>query len=233
MSLHKIALTQGVKRTDTRKLFWGIYSHCIKFRIPEHLQEERREGHHAFWKKVRGGIKWAAVQPSLRKINTAYRDQVNHLIQNILDKNADAIPAPSEYYYQTSDTNVTFYFKEAAPVEGLLIANPGVFHTYSAPVNDIVADRLKVVADRKVEIRKKPYYGEFPYRITFKWERNYEDLDARVLALSFEDSVYSLGATRVLYVKSEDDFFLAKIGLDDRIDKVSECLTISDIENNA
>jgi hypothetical protein len=229
MSLHELALAQGVKRSDTCKLFWGIYSHCLKFRIPEDLLEERRENHHQFWKKVKKGAKWTSIRPSLRDINADFRRELQTMIDDVIDSSEDDL-VDVEYYYQTSDANVTFYFKDAAPVAALITNNPGFFHAYTAPASDVVAQRLQEVAGKKVEIRKKPFYGEFPYRMTMKWARSYEELDARVSTLAFEDSVYSLGDQRVLYVRTEDDFFLAKIALSDQIEKVTECLTVKEIE---
>lgn len=230
MSLHEIALTHGVKRSDTCKLFWGIFGYSIKMKIPYEFIDERREGVQKFWSKNQY-MRWRDITPSMADINQVYRDKLNGFIDDIIDKNLTILSGNrDDFYYLASGANVTFYLKNPDSVATLIESNPGCFFAYTAPASEKVAHRLEELAGKKVEVRKTPFYGEFPYRIIFKWERSYAALDERVHALQFEDSLYSEGETRILYIKSEDDFFLAKLGLQDRIDQVTECLTVEEVE---
>lgn len=228
MSLHEIARTHGVQRTDTCKLFWGQYGYSLKMSIPEDFHEERREALGDFWDRHKKG-RWKDYQPALRQIHATYRKQLQDHIDTIIDKNLVALEA-DDFYYQSSDKNTTFYLKSAKVVAVLLANNPGVFHTYSAPRSELVEAHLNDTAGKRVSVREKGWYGEFDHKIVFKWAADYKSLDERVAALRFADSIYSEGDTRILYVTGDDDYFLAKLALSDCIDSVHRCVTVAEVE---
>jgi hypothetical protein len=228
MSLHEVAQADGLVRTDTCKLFWGIYPYSLKMPIPEDFLEERREAISTFWEKCKGQ-RWSDVQPGMKEIHGAYRKQLQEVIDTVIDKNIVALKA-DDFYYQSSEKNTTFYVKSAKVAAVLINNNPGVFHTYSAPRSDAVEAHLHEVAGKRIEVRETGWFGEYDHKVIFKWQHNYEALDARVEALKFEESLYSKGCSRILYVLGDDDFFLAKLALSDRIESVTRCVTVEAVE---
>lgn len=229
MSIHNIAKAQGLTRTDTTKLFWGTYAFSLKTTIPEEFHEERRERLHQFWIKAKTE-KWTKVRPTLGQIHGDYRQTLQDHIDKIVEDNL-AILSVNAFYHNSGDKNTIFYLKSKEAAEALLADNVGLFHTYSAPSSDAVHAHLLAVADEKVEVRERGWYGEFDHKIVFKWQAKYHDLDNRVEALQFEDSLYSKGENRILYVSGDDDFFLAKLALSERIDSVTRCVTADEINN--
>jgi hypothetical protein len=228
MDLHQEALTQGVKRKDSCKLFWGLYPYSLKIAVPDCLNEDRLEALHGFWKKA-NKVGWTKVQPPLRAIRAQHKERLQEYLNEIIRANSEHFNDDHYYLANEGSPFVTFYVKTKEAAAGLIRGNPGLFLEYHAPPCADAEETMREMLGKKVEVRRKLYHGEYDHRILFKWQTNFEDLDARVTNICFEDSLYVEGRiNRLLYVKGDDDFFLAKLALQDRIKSVTMCVLVED-----
>lgn len=234
MSLRETALNLGVKRQDTCKLFYGTYPYSLTTKVPLHLIEERQEATDKFWKSLQARrvakvVGFAATQKSTSAIRTAFNEKVKDHIWDIAQANADILGEEWDYTYNAK--TITFYVLREQTVEQLLKNNPSLFVRFNDPHNEKSAAFLSR-GDPKVLVRQCLFEGEFEYRIAFKPAPgfDYDNLDERVNRLYFTKKSYSYGMkSRTLYLNGDDDLFLARMGLEEEIEKITKCVQVSEL----
>lgn len=222
--LRQLAKNSGIEVKDTVRLYWGLYGYCLKLLIPEQWTEERHQETCEFWEKTKHKV-WNECKPSIAQIQKKHKDRVNVSIDAFVDANGEAFGL-DEYYVQITRHRVSYYLKSAQAAEILLRDNPGLFESVMAPASVEVEDRLGGFADTHMQVRKMLWYGQFDYKIDFKKERCFDALDDRVNLLFLTSSFYSVSPySRTLYLAGEDEYFLVKLALWEKIGKVTACIT--------
>ncbi len=237
MSLRETALDLGVKRKDTCKLFYGIYPYSLTAKIPQRFVEEKQHRNDEFWQalrrrtaavKKRQPVGWVKAQHSLRSIRLAFNANVKKHISRLIERNAHILEG-DDFYYTFSPTTYTLYVKSAEIAERLLLNNKKTFSRLSDPYNDKCADYL-AKADPKVIVRQNLFEGNHEFRIEFKPNDQFGHLDERVEALRFCRRNYSYNSmSRTLYLTGDEDLFLARMGLEDQIERITKCVLTDNI----
>jgi hypothetical protein len=222
-NLRALADAQGIVCNDTVRLYWGLYGYCLKTQIPEQWVLDRKDEIANFWSKTTY-MEWKDVRPTVPQIQRKYKDRINALIDDFVERN-DAAFGAEEYYSQVTAKRVSFYFKSAKTVWLLLNNNPDFFDLMWTPADALVEENLGKLADTHMQVRKELWYHSFDYMIDFKNERCFDELDDRVKTLFLSNSFYSVSPrSRSLYLAGEDEYFLVKLALWDKIGKVTACV---------
>lgn len=176
-------------------------------------------------------MEWKDCKPSPNQINKQFKDRVNAAIDDFIEKN-DVAFAMDDFYTQVGKERVSFYFKSAHVVWLLLRNNPDFFDQMTMPSNAEVEVRLNDYADTHMQVRQRLWFNEYDYKIDFKAEANYDDLDARMENLYLSKWFYSVGPySRALYLLGEDEYFLVKLALKDKIAKVTCCVAHEEVKD--
>lgn len=200
-----------------------MYGYCLKTCIPDEWIEERLDAVCDFWRKTKV-MEWKDCKPSPHQINKQFKDRVNKAIDDFIEKN-DTVFAMDDFYTQVTKERVSFYFKSAHVVWLLLNNNPDFFDQMWLPASAEVEDRLNHYADTHMQVRERLWFNQYDYKIDFKDAANYDDLDARVENLYLSQHLYSvMPYGRVLYLYGEDEYFLVKLALKDKIARVTTCI---------
>jgi hypothetical protein len=227
--LRQLAKKSGIRCKDTTRLYWGTYGYCLKALINPKWIEQRHQEVCDFWDKSQV-VGWNKAQPSIRQIQRKYKERVNEFVEDFIEKNG-SIFEMDEFYSQITQERISFYVKSAEIAARLVENNRRFFAEMWTPKDATVEARLGDYANTHMQVKNHLWYARYDYKVDFKQERCFDSLDERVGLLYLSESFYSISPyNRTLYLLGEDEYFLVKLALKDKIAKVSCCTLNSEAE---
>lgn len=242
MSIDEVAASQGIRRKNTHNLFWGLYGYSLQYPIPQKWNEQRANRVMRFWATAKhvDAKEMRRIKPRLDEIHDEHKTRVAQLIDDIIEANPQL--EDGEFYYSSNDpvgakrSFITFYLKNESDAVKMLTNMPNQFTLVTRPPSKAMHDKMTEVAGKKVVVRENGWFafdkkapaGGFTYKVElgtdFYSEATQQDIVHRVKNISFVNSLFSEGKSLYLYLNSEDDLFLAKLGLSQFIKQITECI---------